>query len=90
MLRFLGTLSPGVLALGAAILAAAPTGFAAYKVGYWVGHRAGVKAGGDAVVVQVEKQNAKAGEAARRVKGAVDACYDRGGEWRQEDGTCDR
>lgn len=90
MLRLLATLSPTALLLVGGLVAGLPAAGLAYKAGHWIGHRAGVKDGSAAVVASVETQNREAGEAARRVKTTVDACYDAGGTWRQESGTCDR
>ena len=90
MLRLLATLSPGAVLLIGALGVGLPAGFVGYRAGYWSGHRAGVKYGTSAVVADVQKQNAVAGEAARRVKSTVDACYDRAGVWNHETGTCDR
>ena len=53
-------------------------------------HHAGYVEGKAAMVAAVTKQNAVAGEAARRAKSNVDACDDAGGNWSQETGQCDR
>ncbi len=90
MLKLLLGLSPSVIALGSALLAGGASGYAGYRVGHWTGYRSGVKVGGEAMAVAVEKQNAKAGEAARAVKRTVDGCFDAGGDWNQERGECDK
>lgn len=80
----------GIVALISALVGAAPATFIGYKLGHAAGYRAGFRAGGDDMARQVERVNAKAAEAARKVRSTIDDCYARGGNWSQESGTCDR
>lgn len=88
MLRLLATLSPIlVLSLGA-LVGGLPAAGAAYYAGRLVGHHRGYSEGTTAMAAAVTKQNKAAGEAAGRAKANVDACYDAGGSWDQENGRC--
>ena len=53
-------------------------------------YAAGFHAGKAAMAAAVEKQNSVAAEAAHQARSVIDACFDRGGEWLQEDQKCDR
>ncbi|MEJ8571210.1 hypothetical protein [Microbaculum marinum] len=56
--------------------------------GFYLDHRA-YRRGFDTAMSAVAAQNARAADVARRAIGDVDTCFDQGGRWNVETGTCD-
>ena len=90
MLRLIGMLSPAALVVIGGTVAGLPLATGGYFVGKWVGWSAGNTAGKAAIVETVNKRNAAAAQVARGARDDIDACFNAGGEWLQEDGRCDR
>lgn len=90
MLRLIGTLSPVTLLAIGGMVAALPLTTAGYYGGKFVGWHSGYDAGKAAIVETVNKRNAAAAQVARGAREDIDRCYNGGGEWMVETGTCER